>query len=82
MHAISHKQCQTVLYYMLLSPCLVPQSVGCGLVLCPPNHALVEEKVPGECCPNRTCVPVTCEVDGVTYKAGEPIPDDDPCKSW
>ena len=64
------------------SPLTISQSVGCGLIRCPPNHALVEEKVPGECCPNRTCVPVTCEVDGVTYKGGEPIPDDNPCKKW
>ena len=43
---------------------------------------MVEVDVPGQCCPNRTCVPVTCEVDGVTYKGGELIPDDDPCKKW
>ena len=63
-------------------PCTISQSVGCGVFQCPPNYTLVEEDVPGECCPNRTCVPVTCEVDGVTYKGGEPIPDDDPCTSW
>ena len=67
---------------MFFSPCTISQSVGCGVFRCAPNHVLVEEDVPGECCPNRTCVPVTCEVDGVTYKVGESIPDDDPCKSW
>ena len=51
-------------------------------IRCAPNYVLVEEDVPGQCCPNRTCVPVTCEVDGVTYKVGESIPDDDPCTSW
>ena len=60
----------------------ISQSVGCGVFQCPRNYALVEEDVPGECCPNRTCVRVTCEVNGVTYKGGELIPNDDPCKPW
>ena len=32
--------------------------------------------------PTKRVFPVTCEVDGVTYKGGELIPDDDPCKQW
>ena len=66
----------------VLLPIHYCQSVGCGVFRCAPTHALVEVDVPGQCCPNRTCVPVTCEVNGVIYKGGEPIPDDDPCKSW
>ena len=64
------------------SPRTISQSVGCGVIRCSLDYVLVEEKVPGECCPNRTCVPVTCEANGVTYKVGEILPDDDPCESW
>ena len=64
------------------SPCTISQSVECGRVQCSNDYALVEKKVPGECCTNKTCVPITCEVNGVTYNIGELIPDDDPCGSW